>query len=53
MAVIAFSFTAVFNYRYESTDETTREFLGIGRISWWASVILVYLWSIIVQKIYP
>ena len=53
IVIIAFSFTAVFNYRYESTDETARELLGIGRISWWVSAVLVYLWSIIVQKIYP
>jgi hypothetical protein len=53
MVIIAFSFTSVFNYRYGSIGKNAREFLGFGRICWWASAVLVYLWSIIVEKIYP
>jgi len=53
MVLMAFSFAAVFNYEYHTTNESARSFLDIGRVSWWVTLILVYLWSIIVQRIYP
>jgi hypothetical protein len=29
------------------------KYLDIGRIVWWVSLVLIYLWTIIVQKVYP
>jgi hypothetical protein len=53
MVVIALSFASVFTYSYHATSEGARVFFDVGRIVWWGSLIVVYLWTIFGGKIFP
>ncbi len=53
MVVIAFGFAAIFSYEYHATSESARNIIDIGRVTWWVSLVLIYFWSIIAQRLYP
>ena len=53
MIFVTFLLPTIFAYEKHSIPEDNGLGLNIGRIIWWVSLIFVYTWSIIVQKIYP
>lgn len=53
MVVIVFTLPILLTYDYEATDPSSRYLIDIGKLTWWGSAVVIYLWSIFVQRIYP
>lgn len=53
MVLIVFTLPIISSYDYEATETSSRNFIDIGKLIWWGSAVLIYLWSVLVQKIYP
>lgn len=53
MIIIVFLIPVVIKYETMVMEENEKGYLDLGRVIWWASAAVVYLWSILVQKVYP